>query len=87
MKAWHEKVERRVLDVLDEKEGIRTTTQIRVMEWIGGKGTYRMVEKRDVFFNRDGTQRDGKCRGFNASDFQLIIYHKDRILKHLLGQT
>lgn len=86
VRNWEPKLEKRVLLVLDETKGIRTTTQIRIVEWTGGKGKYLMLEKRDIFFDRDGTEKDGKCRGLQLNDFQKIIYHKDEILRYLMGK-
>ena len=86
-KPWDEKLNMKVLAVLDSRKNMRNLTQIRVVEWAGDKGTYIMVEKRDVYFDSEGVEKPGKCRGFNLKDYQLIEAKRDEIMPLLMGRS
>ena len=86
-KPWDEKLKMKVLAVLDSRKNTRNLTQIRVVEWAGDKGTYIMVEKRDIYFDSEGVEKPGKCRGFNLKDYQLIVAKRDEIMPLLMGRS
>lgn len=78
-------LERRVVIELLRVENKRGYVQIAVVDWVGEK-SYRLLEKRE-FFNVDGGgAKMGKAKGFNRSEFALLL-GKARLIADSLNQT
>ena len=73
-------IECEVVKVLMTTEAGAGNNQIRIVKWIvDGKDTGAQLEKRNFFTTKDGQERMGKAKGFNATEVKVLIDNAEEI--------
>ena len=69
-------IECKVVKDLMTQEARGGSNRVRIVRWIvGGKDTGALLEKRNFFEGKDGSEKMGKAKGFNLSDLKYIVEH------------
>lgn len=76
-------IKEEVLGILHTAEAAGKKYVIRVVCWGKGKPS---LEKREQYEAEDGSTKNGKAKGFNKDDFELLLEKQDEILKMFGGE-